>query len=157
MADTPERLIVCYLPQYHPIPENDQWWGKSFTEWTNVTKSRPLFRDHYQPHLPADLGFYDLRVPEVREAQATLAREYGIHGFCYHHYWFHGSRLLHRPFEEVLASGRPDFSSCLWWANESWNRAWEGWRRSHPPWERYIWRTELNDVVSRNRLIRCCG
>src|SRR5690606_30741117 len=121
------KAIAFYLPQFHPIKENDEWWGKGFTEWTNVAKAKPMFPGHYQPHIPADLGFYDLRLSEARIAQADLAKKYGISAFCYWHYWFgNGRRILERPFQEVLESGTPDFPFCLAWANETWSGIWHG-------------------------------
>ncbi|CAH0497935.1 glycoside hydrolase family 99-like domain-containing protein [Novosphingobium sp. CECT 9465] len=126
IANDDVKAIAIHLPQYHPVPENDAWWGKGFTEWTNVTRARPLFPRHPQPHLPADLGFYDMRLPETRDAQAALAREYGISAFCYYHYWFGGKRILERPVNDIVASGKPDFPFCLCWANENWTRTWDG-------------------------------
>lgn len=127
MTDPRVRAIAFYLPQFHPIPENDEWWGAGFTEWTNTAKARPLFPGHHQPHLPADLGFYDLRLPEARDAQADLAARYGIEAFCYWHYWFgDGRRILERPFAEVLSSGSPSLSFCLGWANQTWTGIWHG-------------------------------
>jgi O-antigen biosynthesis protein len=124
-ADRP-HVLAFYLPQFHLVPENDAWHGAGFTEWTVVARSKPLYPGHRQPDLPGELGFYDLRVPETRYLQARLAREHGITGFLYYHYWFNGKRMLGRPFDEVLTSGRPDFPFALCWANESWYRRWQG-------------------------------
>lgn len=122
------RIIAIYLPQFHPIPENDAVWGKGFTEWTNVVQARPLFKGHYQPRIPKDLGFYDLRLPEIREQQAQLAKDAGIEGFMYWQYYFGQKELLlQRPFEEVLQTGKPDFPFCLGWANHSWKT--KTWKR----------------------------
>ncbi len=115
------KVIALYLPQYHPTPDNDNWWGEGFTEWTNVAKAQKLFRNHYQPRIPSSLGFYDLRLPEVREKQAEMARRAGVSAFCYYHYWFgNGKQELERPFNEVVSCGKPDFPFCLCWANEPW-------------------------------------
>jgi lipopolysaccharide biosynthesis protein len=126
MTTAKARAVEFYLPQFHPMPENDVWWSKGFTEWTNSAKARETFRGQYQPHVPADLVFYDLRVPKTRKQQTELARSFGIEAFCYYHYWFAGQRIPKRPFDGVLASGQPDFSFYLGWANETWTDIWHG-------------------------------
>lgn len=121
MSDQRARIVAFYLPQFHPIPLNDEVYGVGFTEWTHLAAARPLYRGHHQPIMPGELGFYDLRVPEVRAQQAELARTHGVEGFCYWHYWSDGQRLIERPFQEVLESGEPDLPFCLGWANHAWD------------------------------------
>ena len=120
-------VIAFYLPQYYPTKENNEWYGPGFTEWTNVGKAKPLFRGHYQPKVPADLGYYDLRLPEVRAKQAELAKEAGISAFCYYHYWFgNGVQMLDMPLKEVVRLSEPDFPFCICWANHSWyKKTWD--------------------------------
>lgn len=120
------KLLAFVLPQFHPIPENDEWWGEGFTEWTNVRKARSYYPGHLQPRVPANHRYYNLLDPETQDWQANLARQHGVHGFCYYHYWFGGKRLLEKPVELLLERGQPDFPFCLAWANEPWTRAWDG-------------------------------
>ncbi len=161
-ADHP-LVVAFYLPQFHPVPENDAWWGQGFTEWTNVVTAQPLFDGHYQPHLPGALGFYDLRLPEVRAHQAAIASAHGIDGFLYYHYWFGGRRVLDRPFDEVRRTGHPQFPFALCWANENWTRAWDAGQhevlleQSYGPEERAEHLAYLVDAFADERYLRIDG
>ena len=146
------HVLAFYLPQFHQVPQNDAWHGPAFTEWSVVAKTKPLFPGHRQPDLPGELGFYDLRVPETRYRQARLAKEHGITGFLYYHYWFGGQRMLERPLDEMLASGQPDFPFALCWANESWYRRWQSTSDEMLVEQEY---SEADDIEHMRWLIQC--
>ena len=159
------RPIAIYLPQFHPIPENDAAWGEGFTEWTNVKKAKPLFKGHYQPHIPhEDVGYYDLRDSEVLIKQAAMAKEYGIYGFAFYHYWFNGKRLLNLPLDNMLKTGKPHFPFCYIWANENWTRRWDGRDNDVIISQNYSFEDDVNhirflceNVFSDSRYIRVNG
>ncbi len=159
MSERKARVIALYLPQFHPTETNDRYWGEGFTEWTNVAGARPLFRGHRQPCLPADLGFYDLRRPETRAAQAELARQAGVEGFCCWHYWFGGGReTLTLPLDEAVRTGEPDFPFCVGWANHDWTTG--SWKRGKAKTKpemifRQTYPGEADEIAHFRRLLPC--
>lgn len=158
----PIKAIAFYLPQFHPIPQNDDWWGRGFTEWTNVVRGRPQFVGHYQPKLPLELGFYDLRVPEVISRQIELATEFGVYGFCFYFYWFNGQRLLEQPLE-LFQKVSQDFPFCVCWANENWTRTWDGKDKEILLKQEYLdgfegaFFQELKPIITRKNYIKVNG
>lgn len=157
------KAIAFYLPQFHPIPENNTWWGKGFTEWSNVVRGRPLFRHHYQPRVPADLGYYDLRLEDTQVMQADLAKQFGVHGFCFYYYWFNGKKLLNHPIEQMARSANVDTGFCVCWANENWSRNWDGQNRHVLMAQDYSLESniafihEMIPMMKDPRWIRYCG